>query len=122
MARLVEVDGVGAVFARFGILYCGPGVATGRKVLRLGGCGGAAFRRRQNWSASSSFFLASHLCCIKVKAEPKIPSGTICMSSISSLSLSERLVRFSHRAHSCSTIEPSAFPEAWTGQRLITDR
>lgn len=44
--------------------------------------------------ACSLFLLASARSCIEVNAELKMPSGTIGVSSISSPSLSERVVRF----------------------------
>uniref|UniRef100_A0A3Q1EMR1 Basic helix-loop-helix ARNT like 2 n=1 Tax=Acanthochromis polyacanthus TaxID=80966 RepID=A0A3Q1EMR1_9TELE len=93
-------------------------IVSSNKLLRCaGGEGAGGIRGRQRRRASSSLFLASHHRCIKSKADPKIPSGTIGMSRMSSFSQSDRLARLSHRARSCSIIDPSAFPVAQTAQR-----
>lgn len=77
---------------------------------------GSIFRGRQSLRASSSLFLASHFCCMEARAVPKMQSGTIGMSKMSSFSLSDRFVRLSYLARFCNTIFPIDFPVAWTMQ------
>lgn len=57
---------------------------------------------------------------MEASAEPKVPSGTIGMSKMSSFSLSDRFARFNHHACSCSTRVSNIFPMAWMAQHWTT--
>ncbi len=89
---------------------------------RAGRGGGSDFPGRQRWRDSSSFFLASHLRCIQARVVPKTQSGTICMSTMSSSSISERFVRLRHLALSRNTIISIDLPVARTVQRCTRNQ
>lgn len=79
-------------------------IGVGFAFCRAGGRRGGGLCRRQHFSTWSLLLLASTCSLIEVNAEPKMPSETIGVSSILSLSLSERLVKFSQWVPSWSSI------------------
>lgn len=94
-----------AALARDGRAGGAAAGAAGVGALRCGGREGAAeMQGRQRRSASSSLFFASQRHCMDSSTEPKTPSETAGMSSNSSLSRSDRSVRLSQHARSCSTM------------------
>lgn len=79
-------------------------------------------RRQLNWMIVFNWFnkltsIHQLICASKFSPCLKMPSGTIGMSKMSSLSRSERFVRLSHLALFCKSIVNIDFPVTWTLQR-----